>query len=228
MRHIKLESCESIQIYLKTLLESKNEPLPILTSTIKQTKGIGRGQNTWDNLPNALAFSFAFQAPEPILVPIQFGAYIAQWILQHEKVNVKVKWPNDLFFHGKKIGGIICHLLGQNTAIVGVGINWGNAGNTGPWTELFSQKTLSKEMQHAIPMAMVREFLNVDISPLEIVEQWKNFCCHLNSQVQIDDESGSHRGIFRGITSQGMARVEINHDEKIFVNGHLTVLDKLL
>ena len=34
-----------------------------------------------------------------------------------------VKWPNDVWWHGKKLSGMLVDTNGQGTAFVGVGIN---------------------------------------------------------------------------------------------------------
>ena len=55
-----------------------------------------------------------------------------------KRVSLGIKWPNDLYKDGKKVGGILLHLMSSKTkkssnkiAILGIGINiaWGTNNN---------------------------------------------------------------------------------------------------
>ena len=36
------------------------------------------------------------------------AAFIIKLWLKNEKINISQKWPNDLYYAGKKLGGILC------------------------------------------------------------------------------------------------------------------------
>jgi BirA family biotin operon repressor/biotin-[acetyl-CoA-carboxylase] ligase len=52
----------------------------------------------------------------------------ARALAQEATVDIQVKWPNDLYYRERKLGGILVELsgaaLGPSAAIVGVGINY--------------------------------------------------------------------------------------------------------
>ena len=78
-----------------------------------------------------LNFNIADNAPK--LLPIIFALLIAK-ILEKamfpKQVSLGIKWPNDLYKDGRKVGGILLHLMStkrkkssNKIAILGIGIN---------------------------------------------------------------------------------------------------------
>jgi len=103
---------------------------PILRATLEQTAGRGRHGRTWFSTPgSALLFSLA--VPLTASRAIDGGVSLACGLAVAEAlaplVTVHLKWPNDLFLDGRKLGGVLCELAldgnGCRTLIVGVGVN---------------------------------------------------------------------------------------------------------
>jgi BirA family biotin operon repressor/biotin-[acetyl-CoA-carboxylase] ligase len=103
---------------------------PILRATLEQTAGRGRLGRSWHATPgSALLFSLAipFVGARPIdgAVSLACGLAVAEALAT--RVMVQLKWPNDLLFDGRKLGGVLCELaldeVGQRTLVVGIGIN---------------------------------------------------------------------------------------------------------
>lgn len=90
-----------------------------------QTKGKGRFGKTWHAKKDAsISMSIIF-SEESIKYPHQFTqilAYSACQFFQELGLNVELKWPNDLFVNGKKMGGILLEKADQYW-ILGIGIN---------------------------------------------------------------------------------------------------------
>lgn len=63
------------------------------------------------------------------LLPLTVGLAAVEAIQDFSKVEVRLKWPNDLVYQGKKLGGILCeaqtssHSLAQVVAGIGVNLN---------------------------------------------------------------------------------------------------------
>ena len=55
------------------------------------------------------------------------GLAIAQAIEDATNISIKLKWPNDMLIHERKVGGILCESFKQNTGesyvVIGFGIN---------------------------------------------------------------------------------------------------------
>lgn len=117
---------------------------------IAQRQSAGRGQRgrVWDSAPGGLYLSLALEPDWPVTHSAQLTCLSAWGIataFNNLGIPVKIKWPNDLFFQGKKLGGILTETRlshaepdslgpekGENPlprirqAVIGVGINWHN------------------------------------------------------------------------------------------------------
>jgi BirA family biotin operon repressor/biotin-[acetyl-CoA-carboxylase] ligase len=99
--------------------------------TDQQTKGRGRGSNTWvDARPGSgllSSWSFALQdPPQPLLTPRiglgLFRAAMASWPF----LEWSLKAPNDLYLNDRKVAGLLVETLTQGVdvrLIVGLGLN---------------------------------------------------------------------------------------------------------
>ncbi|TKC04917.1 biotin--[acetyl-CoA-carboxylase] ligase [Pedobacter frigoris] len=131
---IRLSAVDSTNNFLKEMV-SKSEPLPEGTVIMADNQFAGRGQqeNTWHATAGLnLTFSIFFK---PAFLPInkQFMLNIAvsigvrKALQQIVPQGIKVKWPNDIYFGDRKLGGILIeNTLSGNcykSSIVGIGIN---------------------------------------------------------------------------------------------------------
>lgn len=131
---IKLTTVDSTNNYLKNLL-SKSEPLAEGTVIMADDQFAGRGQQNsiWITPPGLnLTFSLLLQ---PFFLSINDQFKLNMMICNALKValvkftgkNIVFKWPNDLYYNHKKLGGILIEnlLAGSRykSAIVGIGIN---------------------------------------------------------------------------------------------------------
>jgi BirA family biotin operon repressor/biotin-[acetyl-CoA-carboxylase] ligase len=105
--------------------------MPIVRAADFQTEGRGRRQRAWIARPRAaLLFSVAvpLETLAAALPPITLAAGVALADYLHKRgVPVALKWPNDLLYEGRKLGGVLCELAvdveGRATLVIGVGIN---------------------------------------------------------------------------------------------------------
>src|SRR5262245_50492595 len=96
-------------------LATRGDPkLPLLVLAERQTLGRGRGANRWWSAPGALTFSLAIDGrlgttPPQSLPPWSLAAGLAVCEALADLVprgDWRVKWPNDIFLSGRKVGGI--------------------------------------------------------------------------------------------------------------------------
>ncbi|KAH9756855.1 Biotin--protein ligase 1 [Citrus sinensis] len=82
-----------------------------------QFKGRGRSKNAWESPKGCLMFSFTIQMEDGRVVPLL--QYVASLALTEAIkdvcsrdglpcLDIKIKWPNDLYLNGIKVGGILC------------------------------------------------------------------------------------------------------------------------
>ena len=130
---IVLDQVTSTNDYLKELL-SNIKPLPEATAIMAthQAKGKGQRGNTWLSEPGeVLAVSFVLY-PEELTVDQSFNLNLLACIAVQNWAatmlpEVQIKWPNDIYVNGRKLGGILIEnqLAGRyiRSSIIGIGIN---------------------------------------------------------------------------------------------------------
>ena len=106
---------------------SSNKDILVVTAD-KQTKGKGRKGKKWHSPEGNISLSLAF-ADRELDSPISIATGILVKDALSEVFNldtIKLKWPNDLVFENKKIGGILVEkevYANFTKTIVGIGIN---------------------------------------------------------------------------------------------------------
>ncbi|WP_207421821.1 biotin--[acetyl-CoA-carboxylase] ligase [Desertivirga brevis] len=131
---VVLERIDSTNDYLKREL-AKSTPFPEGTVIMAEEQFAGRGQsqNKWLSLPGLnLTFSILL-FPTSISPENQFELNIAISLATNDVLlpiigeEVKIKWPNDIYYRNQKIGGILIEnsLQGKRmkNSIVGIGLN---------------------------------------------------------------------------------------------------------
>ena len=100
-----------------------------------QTQGKGRRGRSWVSpFGRNLMMSFGMEIDAPIssvgTFSLAIGVAVAQAVEALGVDNVQLKWPNDVYIKGKKLGGILIDLLQPTRPaplLVGIGINVGVA-----------------------------------------------------------------------------------------------------
>ena len=126
---IFLDETDSTNNYLKDLIRSTSDRVFTVVSARRQTGGRGRLGRSFFSPDGGLYFSFSLPlAGDERNIPfitLLAGLSVSEAIEELTGVKTEIKWPNDIYLEGKKLGGILCELVtGKGlTAVVGVGIN---------------------------------------------------------------------------------------------------------
>ena len=113
------------------LIDSGEATHGMMVITDHQFKGKGRGTNSWFMSPSkGLAMSLILMDSITIenasLVPLAAGVAVAR-TLENRGSSPNLKWPNDILFQQKKVGGILCEsrISGQQVQaiVIGLGLN---------------------------------------------------------------------------------------------------------
>ncbi|MDN3550729.1 biotin--[acetyl-CoA-carboxylase] ligase [Mucilaginibacter aquaedulcis] len=131
---VTIKEVDSTNTFLKTLL-SNSKPLPEGTVIMAESQYAGRGQqqNKWHSEPGKnLTFSILLN-PLFLAVANQFDLNRVVSLGVHDALRpylgdkLKIKWPNDIYYDDRKLGGILIetHLQGNQikNAIIGIGLN---------------------------------------------------------------------------------------------------------
>jgi BirA family transcriptional regulator, biotin operon repressor / biotin---[acetyl-CoA-carboxylase] ligase len=171
----------STNVLMKELLRTTDLPEGFVVRADFQTKGKGQGINNWESAKGKnLLFSLLLR---PHIVPIENQFIISQIVSLgiidslrslHPDIakGLSIKWPNDIYWNEKKLGGILIENAWQGnkitSSIIGVGLNvhqkqfYSDAPNPVSLLQIsgkkFSRKALLKNMLTAIQ----QYYLNFD------------------------------------------------------------------
>jgi len=109
-------------------------PDGLLFTASTQVAGVGRGSNVWVSPAGCLMFSL--QIKFKTFVDTVFIQYLVALALvhsirsqpQYEDLDIRIKWPNDIYYKNKKLSGILIssNYFGEFVVVVGVGFNLWN------------------------------------------------------------------------------------------------------
>ncbi|EMG84588.1 biotin--[acetyl-CoA-carboxylase] ligase [Helicobacter pylori] len=121
------ESLPSTQTYLLEKLKSNELKAPVLVLAKNQSAGIGSRGNIWESVESALTFSLALNASDlPKDLPMQASAlylgFLFKEVLKELGSQTWLKWPNDLYLGGQKIGGVLVNVY-KGMRVCGIGAN---------------------------------------------------------------------------------------------------------
>ena len=181
-------------------------PLGSVVVADHQTAGRGRQDRRWDAPPGtALLVSFVV-APHHLLS-------LASGVAAAEACGpeVKLKWPNDLLLHDRKLGGILVEATAAK-AVVGIGINLSWAPDGAARLER-PRDELLKQLVGAIGL-WTKE-------PDEtVLARWRELSATLGRRVRIEISGEVTEGIAEDIGPRG----ELIVDGVAFVAGSVTHL----
>jgi BirA family biotin operon repressor/biotin-[acetyl-CoA-carboxylase] ligase len=126
---VRVESCPSTNDLAKELALSGEKEGTVVISE-EQTQGKGtKGRSWFSARRKGLYLSVILTPPSPkiSLLPLVAGLAVSDAVFSTVGIRTSLKWPNDLVWEGKKLGGLLCEsgYLGNrvNYVILGLGLN---------------------------------------------------------------------------------------------------------
>jgi BirA family biotin operon repressor/biotin-[acetyl-CoA-carboxylase] ligase len=135
--------------------------------------------------------------------------------------DAALKWPNDVYWHGRKLGGILLEITGESAGpclvVIGIGINVTMPAASGkdidqPWVDLasiragISRNQLAGRLLHHLVEALLT-FTQSGMSSFE--QEWCAADLLLGREVILSQPGAEIRGIGRGIAPDGALLLEI-------------------
>jgi BirA family biotin operon repressor/biotin-[acetyl-CoA-carboxylase] ligase len=179
----------------------------------KQTDGKGRVGKTWSspdsgNIYMSIACKGLIQkAPLSLIVGIICQRSIEK-IIGSDLIGLK--WPNDIIYSKKKIGGILIEkeIMGQDILnIIGIGLNL-NLPNKESWWGDLSSFNLELKRNELINIIIIELINFIDNDIHQWVDEWEGLCIHMNSEINIKQNNKIiDSGIFTGINQDGSVKI---------------------
>ncbi len=204
-----------------------------------QENGRGRRGRKWHSPFGAnLYLSMFWQLESGVAaamgVSLVIGVAIAETLTELGVPELKLKWPNDLYWKGKKLGGILIEMSGQTgecaNLVIGLGLNISmpeNAEIDQDWISLsmIDAKFTHKNMLAISLISSIHKALNIyeeqGLSPF--LEKWKRFDHFYHKQVKLITGHQTIKGIAQGIDLQGALLLDIHGEVTPFVAGEISL-----
>ncbi|MDN3597766.1 biotin--[acetyl-CoA-carboxylase] ligase [Mucilaginibacter myungsuensis] len=239
-----LKEADSTNNYLKELL-SNTKPVADGTVIMAESQYAGRGQqqNKWHSAPGMnLTFSLLLR---PSFLPLGQQFYLTQAVSigvvsalrQATSENVQVKWPNDIYFGDKKLGGILIENIVQGSnikhSIVGIGLNV----NQTDFPPEVPNPTSVKQILHSdhdLHQLLSQICAHIEAWYLklkagkwdEIRQAYLNNLYWLNQEREFSSDGVDFTGTITGITEHGFLVVRTESEEKEFNLKQIQFLNK--
>ena len=163
----------------------------IIVTADQQTKGRGRNSKTWFSPKGNIYFSFGFKTKNLIKgLSVKAGFKVAEILNYKLEKKILLKWPNDLIYSNKKIGGILVETSSYQDAyqvVIGVGINLKIESLESHWGDLNIKHNITPFKEYIIKQ-MIQEFQAISQNDLQQdwYKKWNGLCAHLNDYVLIE------------------------------------------
>jgi len=213
-----------------------NRKLIVITDNQKQ--GRGRGANQWVSKPGqSITCSFLLKNIFPskqfnlnaILIPVA----IIKGIHKFTSISLGIKWPNDIMYNDKKLGGILIEsriIDNQIFLNIGIGLNINecyqdfhdNLSNTAISLREIAGHPIQREPLLASILNELDKMID-EIDTVSLINTWMENCMHINQQISFSENNKPINGVFKTINEFGQAVINYNNDD-INYDGAITVL----
>lgn len=207
----------------------------------QQTAGKGRLGREWvspvaANIYLSLLWPFECDMAGLTGLNIVVGVSAAQTILSFcDLPELKLKWPNDLYHHDKKLGGILIELQRhqqRTSAIIGIGINVCMPSDAGhsidkPWTDLTqaSGKAISRNQLAGVLINTLITHLPLFTTTglTHFSDKWNKLDYLKGNTITIQSGNTTVEGIARGIDMRGYLLLEVDGETRIIATGDASI-----
>jgi BirA family biotin operon repressor/biotin-[acetyl-CoA-carboxylase] ligase len=211
-----------------------------------QNAGRGRRGRSWvapfgAGVCLSVGWQFLEAPPTFSALSLAVGVAVVKALRRFGAQDVGLKWPNDLTWRGRKLGGILIEMRGESAGpahvVIGIGLNMQmpsavrlalaeqQAALVTDVHEILRERTPSR---NAITSAMVDEVLIVlqvfsseGFAPF--IKEWNGMDTLANAPVKVISGSGTIMGIARGVEVDGALLVDIGGQVRRFVSGEVSL-----
>jgi BirA family transcriptional regulator, biotin operon repressor / biotin---[acetyl-CoA-carboxylase] ligase len=231
--HSFIQNEQAFTLEVQTSLDSSHQELKrrLLSSTLsfphillveQQTQGIGQANKNWHSpfaeniyLSCAWAFSQELSSLQGLSLTVGLAIIDALHVFLGKDQNIRIKWPNDIFYENKKMGGILVDIEHHNTenihAIISIGLNVnmtvsGESINQ-PWNSLCLIKKRIWD-RNQVAGVLINSLFNYLLQFSShgfssFLEQWRHYDYLLQKSITLKNAHGSQMGIASGVDIHG-------------------------
>lgn len=203
-----------------------------------QSAGRGRrGRQWYSPMGQNLYFSMLWKYPLPqdeqiSSLSLVVALIIAETFQECGVEGVQIKWPNDIYYQGKKAGGILIESKMDRSGIaivIGIGLNLTmntidpNIVNQ-PWADFakyhFDRNKLAATLANRLQQ-MLNEFPQTLLD--NYLERWRQFDCFYQKPIKLITATAEIHGISQGINENGELLLEQDGKLQAFSIGEISL-----
>ena len=188
--HSHFEQLDSTNNYASTIAKLPETQSGTAITTDFQLEGRGQRDNQWLAEPRSSFLGTIILKiplkPEEIFYLSKWAALqVSKTLDQHNIPRISIKWPNDLYVEGRKIGGILIENSWSdqqlNYSLIGIGINFSNQNLENATcisnhtieipTVSFFLKTLRNQMARNLFLLEEKQWIEIDSQYHQILFQ---------------------------------------------------------
>lgn len=206
-----------------------------------QTAGRGRRGRQWvsplaSNIYLSLRLSICSGLGAVEGLSLAVGVAVANALDELGVVDVQLKWPNDVLWSGKKLGGILIEVVGDPSGVchlvVGLGLNLRTEKSMvdaidQPWVALDAILPVCPSrncvaaclLNHIVPLLSDYEAKGF----VGYKSAWETLNAHANQQVDLFMGSIQTTGLVRGVNAAGALLLETEKGLEVFHGGEVSL-----
>ena len=233
----------STNVFLKKLAQ-EGSPEGTMVIADEQSAGLGRmGREWFSKKGKNLLFSVLLRPELPpnkiFFLTMIFALAGIDAVQQMTGLNAMIKWPNDLYIGGKKLGGILTEFAVKKGVVqhvvlgMGLNVNWNPSTEKNlmyPTASIFSEthETVSREKLLSKMLKLLEQYYQkgmADVHSAErFFEKWTEKSAILGKAVVIETGNERVEGEAAGIDQEGvLTLITANGHERKFVCGDVSV-----
>ena len=215
----------------------------------QQSAGRGRRGKTWvspfaANIYLSIVWDFEQGAQALEGLSLAVGVAVKRALNAQGVHGIQLKWPNDIYVEGEKLGGILLEMIGDPaghcSVIVGVGINVAMPETQGSdidqeWTDIRSQLQQCVDRKNHRPsrnklaaaliseiVVLLRDFQAQGFSMYR--DEWQAADAFYEQEAVISTPKLSITGVVKGVDKNGALRLQLENGKiETFVGGELSL-----
>ena len=229
---------EKIDFYLLNTVDSTNtfakkkllEKDYLVVIAEEQTAGRGRQGKQWYS-PDAgnIYMSIKLRSNDYAPLSLIVGLLISEAMdsVSGQKINVGLKWPNDLLIDNKKICGILIESeVNEDNVdfIIGIGINYFLPKKESWWGEINDlADILPREKLINAILKRITKYLENGYESWKVA--WEKRCVHMGKEIKVisNNQNDYEIGVFTGINEKGKMMLKTKNELKIISSGECSI-----
>ena len=231
---------DSTNSYLMSRLSEGESVHRQVCTAEKQSAGKGRRGRKWEspfarNIYLSLGWKFDQGVAALEGLSLAVGVAIVNALEKNSVQGVTLKWPNDLLYEGRKLGGVLIEMAGDPSGechvVIGIGLNVNMPGEQveidQPWVDLktiangnVSRSLLVKEMLVEL-FSLLQDFEEKQFKAYK--QRWEELNAHAKKEVSLVSPSMAIRGTVLGVTDTGSIRLLVEGEERDFSGGEISL-----